>query len=169
MKLSKLAVSVVGLAMVAPPPAGAHSDAAQLTASRIDGTYELTRHVMPDGRVVRPPLWTALYVMKRGRFSLNLFFKNADGTLASESTIGRYTFSPSKYCEWITYTTRNNLDAPGATNLLPVLSSHCATVSVKHGRFEFSPPGENVKMTIGSAGFRAEVDGGGVDYWTKVP
>jgi hypothetical protein len=95
---------------------------------------------MPDGTVVRPPIWTALYTMRRGRFSLNLFFRNADGTLASESTIGRYTFNPRKYCEWITYTTRNNLDLPGVTNAAPVLTDHCAPVATKSGQFHFSPP-----------------------------
>jgi hypothetical protein len=170
MKLRKfaqvIAAGVTGLASVGPAPAWTQDAAAPPPASLIDGFYELDKHVMPDGAVVRPPLWTALYVMRRGR--LNLFFKNPDGTLASESTIGRYTFTPTKYCEWITYTTRNNLDAPGATNAAPVLADHCAPVTRKRDQFEFSPPGENVRMTIGTAGFRAEVGGGGVDYWTKI-
>ena len=110
----------------------------------------------------------ALYTLRRSQFSLNLFFKNPDGTLASESTIGRYTFSREEYCEWIVYTTRNNLDQPGVTNTAPTLSQHCAAVAVKNGRYEFSPPGEGVRMSVGAEGFSAKIDGGGTDYWTKV-
>jgi hypothetical protein len=46
----------------------------------IDGTYELTERVMANGTVLRPPAIVALYTMADGRFSLNLFVKNADGT-----------------------------------------------------------------------------------------
>src|SRR6201996_2489548 len=95
----------------------------------IDGTYELIERVMADGTVRRPPEIVALYMMADGRFSLNLFVKNGDGTIASESTVGRYTFSAHKYCEWITYTTRNNLDKPGVTNEPPAVTDHCTPVS----------------------------------------
>src|SRR5262249_50446679 len=110
----------------------------------IDGTYELTERVLADGTVRRPPEIVALYTMADGRFSLNLFVKNSDGTIASESTVGRYTFSTDKYCEWITYTIRNNLDKPGVTNEAPAVADHCAVVTVKDGRYNFSPPGEGV-------------------------
>ena len=134
----------------------------------IDGTYQLVRRVLPNGSEVRPPDVMALYTLSRGQFSLNLFFKNPDGTLASESTIGRYTFNRKRYCEWIAYTTRNNLDRPGVTNDAPVLAQHCAPVALKAGRYEFSPPGEGVTMSVGVEGFDAKIDGGGVDYWTKL-
>src|SRR6266404_507590 len=90
----------------------------------IDGTYELVERVMADGTVLRPPSVVALYTMAHGQFSLNLFVKNRDGTIASESTIGRYTFSADKYCEWIVYTIRNNLDKPGVTNEAPAVTDH---------------------------------------------
>src|SRR5665213_1448498 len=98
------------------------AEAAPSRAQSIDGTYELTKRVLPNGTVLRPPAVAALYSLDRGRFSLNLFFKKPDGTLASESTIGRYTFSRQKHCEWIIYTTRNNLDQPGVTNSAPALA-----------------------------------------------
>ena len=94
----------------------------------IDGTYELTERVMANGTVLRPPSIVALYTMADGRFSLNLFVKNGDGTIASESTVGRYTFNADKSCEWIVYTTRNNLDKPGATNEAPAVTDHCTPV-----------------------------------------
>ena len=99
-------------------------------ASSIDGTYELTERVMADGTVHRPPEIVALYTMADGRFNLNLFVKNGDGTIASESTVGRYTFSADKYCEWITYTIRNNLDKAGVTNEAPALTDHCAMAAL---------------------------------------
>jgi hypothetical protein len=69
-----------------------HSEAATpvpLSPPSIDGTYELTERVMANGTVLRPPSIVALYTMADGRFSLNLFVKNADGTIASESSVGR--------------------------------------------------------------------------------
>jgi hypothetical protein len=137
------------------------------TAS-IDGTYELTERVMADGTVRRPPEVVALYTMVDGRFSLNLFVKNGDGTVASESTVGRYTFSADNYCEWIAYTTRNNLDKPGVTNEPPAVADHCTSVTSKDGRFIFSPPGEGVEVSFGADGFTAKIGGEFVDHWRKI-
>ena len=134
----------------------------------IDGTYELTERVMADGTVLQPPSVVALYTLAHGRFNLNLFVKNRDGTIASESTIGRYTFSPNKYCEWIVYTVRNNLDKPGVTNEAPALNNHCTPVTLKNGRFNFSPPGEGVEVSFGREGFTARISGEFVDHWTKI-
>jgi hypothetical protein len=134
----------------------------------IDGTYELTERVMANGTVLRPPAIAALYTMSDGRFSLNLFVKNADGTIASESSVGRYTFSADKYCEWIVYTIRNNLDKPGVTNEAPAVTDHCAPVTSKDGRFNFSPPGEGVEVSFGPEGFTAKIGGEFVDHWRKI-
>jgi hypothetical protein len=76
-----------------------HSEAAtpmRLSSPSIDGTYGLTERVMANGTVLRPPSIVALYTMADGRFSLNLFVKNADGTIGPESSVGRYTFSADK-------------------------------------------------------------------------
>jgi hypothetical protein len=148
-----------------------HSEAATpapLSAPSIDGTYELTERVMANGAVLRPPSIVALYTMSDGRFSLNLFVKNPDGTIASESSVGRYTFSADKYCEWIVYTIRNNLDKPGVTNEAPAVTDHCAPVTSKDGRFNFSPPGEGVEVSFGAEGFTAKIGGEFVDHWEKM-
>jgi hypothetical protein len=134
----------------------------------IDGTYELTERVMADGTVLRPPSVVALYTVAHGWFNLNLFVKNRDGTIASESTIGRYTFSANKYCEWIVYTIRNNLDKPGVTNGAPAVTKHCTPVTSKNGRFNFSPPGEGVEVSFGTEGFTARIGGEFVDHWRKI-
>jgi hypothetical protein len=134
----------------------------------IDGTYELTKRVMADGTVLRPPSVSALYTLRRGRFHLNLFFRNLDGTIASESTNGHYTFSSKKYCEWIDYTIRNNLDKPGVTTEVPALEDHCARVISKDGRFNFSPPGEAVTTSFGRKGFTARLGSEFVDHWRKI-
>ena len=135
----------------------------------IDGTYELVERVMADGTVLRPPSVVALYTMAHGQFSLNLFVKNRDGTTASESTIGRYKFSANQYCEWITYTIRNNLDRPGVTNDAPAVDDHCTRVISEHGRFNFSPPGEGVEVSFGADGFTGKISGEFVDRWRKIP
>ena len=134
----------------------------------IDGTYELTERVMADGTVRRPPEIVALYTLANGRFNLNLFVKNGDGTIASESTVGRYSFSAAKYCEWITYTIRNNLDKPGVTNEAPAVTDHCTPVISMNGRFIFSPPGEGVEVSFGTDGFIAKIGGEFVDHWKKI-
>ena len=123
---------------------------------------------MADGTVLRPPSVVALYTMADGQFSLNLFLKQCDGTVASESTVGRYTFSADKYCEWITYTTRNNLDKPGVTNEQPVVTGHCTPVTFRDGQFTFSPPGEGVEVSFGAEGFTAKIGSEFVDHWKKV-
>ena len=144
--------------------------AASLSAKppSIDGTYRLTERVMADGTARRPPEIVALYTMADGQFSLNLFVKNNDGTIASESTVGHYTFSADKYCEWIIYTIRNNLDKPGVTKEAPAVTDHCVAVATKDGRFNFSPPGEGVEVSFGADGFTAKIGGEFVDHWTKV-
>ena len=123
---------------------------------------------MANGTVLRPPSIAALYTLTDGRFSLNLFVKSADGTTASESSVGRYTFSAHKYCEWIEYTIRKDLDKPGVTNEIPAVTDHCAPVIVKEGRFNFSPPGEGVEVSFGSEGFTAKIGGEFVDHWKKI-
>jgi hypothetical protein len=134
----------------------------------IDGTYELTARVMANGTVLRPPSIVALYTMADGRFSLNLFVKNADGSITSESSVGRYTFSADKYSEWIVYTIRNNLDKPGVTNEAPMVTDHCARVTSKDGRCNFLPPGEGVEVSFGAEGFTAKIGGEFVDHWRKI-
>jgi hypothetical protein len=134
----------------------------------IDGSYELTERVMADGTVRRPPEIVGHYTMTDGRFSLNLFVKNADGTIASESSVGRYTFSADKYCEWIEYTIRKDLDKPGVANEAPVVTDHCTSVTAKEGRFIFSPPGEGVEVSFGAEGFTAKIGGEFVDHWKKL-
>jgi len=134
----------------------------------IDGTYELKERIMADGTVLRPPTIEALYTLDHGRFNLNLFIKNKDGTISSESTIGRYTFSNNQYCEWIDYTIRNNLDKPGITYEAPVVIDHCTTVTKNNDEFSFSPPGEGVLVNFGSDGFTAKIGGEFVDHWKKL-
>jgi len=90
-----------------------------------------------------------------------------DGTVASESTVGRYTFSADKYCEWIVYTTRNNLDKPGVINEPPAVTDHCTLVISKDGRFVFSPPGEAVEVSFGADGFTEKIGAEFVDHWRK--
>lgn len=155
------------LAMLAIAAALGAAATSSVTRS-IDGTYELTERVLADGTVLRPPSIAALYTLVQGRFNLNLFVKKRDGTIASESTIGRYTFSTSRYCEWIAYTTRNNLDEPGVTNEAPEVTEHCTPVSSKNGRFNFSPPGEGVAVSFGPDGFTATIGGEFVDHWRKI-
>ena len=151
-------------------PAG-HSIPPMSASSRpasIDGNYELTERVMANGTVLRPPSIVALYTNVNGRFNLNLFVKKDNGTVASESSVGRFSFSAHKYCEWIIYTIRKDLDTPGVTNEAPPLTDHCTPVASKDGRFIFSPPGEGVEVSYGAEGFTATIGGEFVDHWTRI-
>jgi hypothetical protein len=84
---------------------------APLRASELPGTYELVDRLLNSGKVLRRPDIAALYTFGNGRANFNLFVRNADGTLGSESSIIRYTLSEKQYCEWIEYTIRNNTRA----------------------------------------------------------
>lgn len=142
--------------------------AASARISDVGGTYELTKRVLSNGEELHPPAIVALYTLDHGRGNFNLFVKNKDGTLASESTISRYTLTAGQYCEWIVYTTRNNLDHPGVTNEAPPVRDHCTRVSSKGGRIVFAPPGEGVESSFDGDGFTAVIAGQFVDHWRRV-
>jgi hypothetical protein len=148
-----------------------HADqppSAPLRASDLAGTYELVDRVLVSGKVLRRPDIAALYTFGGGRANLNLFVRNADGTLASESSIIRYTLSEEQYCEWVEYTTRNNLDAPGVTNEAPPVSSHCTPIKKASERLIFAPPGESVTTTYDRRGFTAVIKGQFTDHWRRI-
>ena len=125
------------------------------------------RDALRGGQVMRVVGGPVGELVTSGKDTLALV-KNADGTTASESSVGRYTFSADKYCEWIVYTIRNNLDKPGVTNEAPAVTDHCAPVTLKDGRFNFSPPGEGVEVSFGAEGFTAKIGGEFVDHWRKI-
>ena len=141
---------------------------APLSASELPGTYELVDRVLDSGKVLRRPDIAALYTFGNGRANFNLFVRNAEGTLASESSIIRYTLSEEQYCEWIEYTTRNNLDAPGVTNEAPPVSSHCTPIKKAGDTLIFAPPGESVVTTYDRNGFTAVIKGQFTDHWRKI-
>ena len=140
----------------------------QKKETSIEGNYELTERVLADGTVQRPPEIKGLYVQFQGRINFNLFMKKKDGTMASESTIGHYTFSNDQYCEWIDYTIRNNLDSAGVTYNAPAVTNHCATVTHTQDGFSYSPPGEGVDVIYTPDGFTAKIAGEFVDHWKKI-
>jgi hypothetical protein len=139
-----------------------------LRASDLPGTYELVDRVLASGKILRRPQIAGLYTWGHGRANLNLFLRNTDGTLASESSIIRYALSENEYCEWVEYTTRNNLDAPGVTNEPPAVSSHCAPIKAEDNKVIFSPPGESVTTIYGRYGFTAVIKGQFTDHWRKI-
>lgn len=141
---------------------------APLRAFELPGTYELVDRVLISGRVLRRPDIAALYTFGKERANFNLFVRNADGTLASESSIIRYTLDEKQYCEWVEYTTRNNLDAPGVTNQAPPVSSHCTAIKKGGGKLVFAPPGESVITTYDRNGFTAVIKGQFTDHWRKI-
>jgi hypothetical protein len=83
-------------------------------------------------------------------------------------SIIRYTLTEQQYCEWIEYTTRNNLDAPGVTNQAPPVSSHCTPIRKAGDSLIFAPPGESVITTYDRNGFTAVIKGQFTDHWRKV-
>lgn len=158
----------VVLASIEAAAAGVHPKIAPLRVADLPGTYELVDRVLVSGKVLRRPDIAALYTFNHGRANFNLFLRNPDGTLASESSIIRYTLTETEYCEWIEYTTRNNLDAPGVTNQAPPVSSHCAPIKIRNGRVVFAPPGESVVTTYDPHGFTAVIKGQFTDHWRKI-
>ena len=141
---------------------------ATLRASELPGTYELVDRVFDGGKILRRPDIAALYTFGNGHANFNLFIRNADGTLGSESSIIRYTLNEDQYCEWIEYTIRNNLDAPGVTNEAPPVSSHCTPIKKAGEKLIFAPPGESVTTTYDRNGFTAVIKGQFTDHWRKI-
>ncbi len=141
---------------------------APLRASELPGTYELVDRVLVSGKVLRRPDIAALYTFGKGRANFNLFVRNANGTLASESSIIHYSLSEREYCEWVEYTTRNNLDAPGVTNEAPPVTSHCTPIKSAGDKLIFAPPGESVMTTYDRNGFTAVIMGKFTDHWLKI-
>jgi len=139
-----------------------------LRPSELPGTYELVDRVLDSGKILRRPDIAALYTFGNGHANFNLFVRNADGTLASESSIIRYTMSEEQYCEWTEYTTRNNLDAPGVTNEAPPVSSHCTPIKKADDKLIFAPPGESVTTTYDRNGFTALIKDKFTDHWRKI-
>ena len=165
-------LTIVGVSMLAVIAAGiafaAQRRPAPMHPGDIAGTYELVDRVLASGKVLKRPDIAALYTMAGGRANLNLFVRNADGSLASESSIIRYTLTDAAYCEWIEYTTRNNLDAPGVTNIAPPVSQPCTPIKVITGAVVFAPPGESVNTIYTREGFTATFKGQFTDHWKKV-
>lgn len=141
---------------------------APMRVADIPGTYELVDRVLANGKVLKRPEIAALYTMAGGRANLNLFVRNADGSLASESSIIRYTLTEDTYCEWIEFTTRNNLDAPGLTNVAPPVAEHCTKLTITKAGVIFAPPGESVTTTYYRRGFTAIIAGQFTDHWRKI-
>ena len=171
MKFTHVAICAAAASLVLAGGFAAPADQRQpasLRASELPGTYELVDRVLESGKVLRPPDIAALYTFGNGRAKFNLFVRNTDGTLASESSIIRYTLSEEQYCEWIEYTTRNNLDAPGVTNEAPPVSSHCTQIKKAGEKLIFAPPGESVITTYDRNGFTAIIKGQFTDHWRKI-
>jgi len=139
-----------------------------LRLTDLPGSYELVERVLADGRVLQRPQIAGLYSWGHGRANLNLFLRRADGTLASESSIIRYSLDDKEYCEWIEYTIRNNLDAPGVTNEAPPVASHCTPVKLAGDKAVFAPPGESVTTTYERNGFTAIIKGEFTDHWRRI-
>lgn len=158
-----LALGAGGLAVFAD-----QRQSVPLRASELPGTYELVDRVLASGNVLRRPDIVALYTFGNGRANFNLFVGNADETLASESSIIRYTLREEQYCEWIEYTTRNNLDAPGVTNQAPPVSSHCTSIKKAGAKLIFALPGESVITTYDRNGFTAVIKGQFTEHWRKI-
>jgi hypothetical protein len=141
---------------------------APLRASELPGAYELVDRVYEDGRVLRAPEISGLFVLIKGRGSLNLFLRNPDGTIGSASTLFRYTINDEQYCAWIEYTIYNNLSTPGVTNAIPRVSSQCTPIKKDGGRITFPAPGEKVVRTFDRNGFTSVSEGGFIDHWRKI-
>jgi hypothetical protein len=86
--------------------------------------------------------------------------------MLDKGALGKLT--AAQYCEWIVYTTRNNLDGPGITNQAPAVTDHCTRVTSKDGRITFAPPGEGVESSFDEDDFTAIIPGQFVDHWRRV-
>jgi len=160
--------ALIGITVAAVAIAANSQQTARASAPNIDGTYILVKRVKADGTELKSPAIEGIYTMRHGHGSLNIFWKKDSATLASESTILKYSLTASEYCEWIVYTVRNNIDAPGISTDAPQVANHCTPVKVDKGELVFAPPGEGVTTSFDEKGFKATIAGELTDYWVKI-
>lgn len=160
--LAFLAIAMAACSEAAPP------EPKRFTRVDIPGNYELVERDMADGRILKRTDAAGFISFTPDHQNLNLFIRNPGGKLASESSIIRYTLDDRQYCEWIEYTTRKDLDAPGVTNTAPAVTDHCTPINQVGDTVVFAPPGESVSTTWSKDGFTAVIPGQFTDHWRKV-
>ena len=141
---------------------------APLRAADLPGTYELVERDLDNGEVLRAPKIAGLFIFIKGRGSLNLFLRHPDGTVGSASSLFRYTINDEQYCAWIEYTIHNNLSAPGLSNAIAPVSSHCTPITKDGDKITFPAPGEPVVRTFERNSFVSVFKDHFTDHWNKI-
>jgi len=134
----------------------------------IEGSYRLTRRVLPDGKEVKAPDVAGFMTYTKKDRNFNVTWLNPDGKRTSLSYIAEYTLSPTKYCEKPIYWMQNNLMAPGIKYDPPAEKAECSDVTMKDGTLSFAIKGEPPVLTVSPTGVVATAKGMFTDYWEKV-
>ncbi len=155
---------LVFLAALSPIMGGvAH---AQVTS--IDGTWKLVMRELPDGTKVYPPAIAGLYTLSKGQRNLNVLWHNAQGKVASFSSVSLFKLTHGEYTETLIY----NLLSDTASDQGPVynLSGETRTAPVKRdgGRIDYTLPFGEPNVVFDGDKLTATMEGAFVDYWERV-
>jgi hypothetical protein len=157
---------VVGLAGIGQTQDSEMS--AKSSAISIDGTYVLKERVMADSTVLTGPDVGGMMTFNNGHRSLNVFWKNPDGSISSRSLVTEYTLSSDGYTEKSLFLVDQNLMGEKLKTLMSE-ESGTGAVTVNGTEIMITMPlfGEPL-MTVAPDGLTANMAGQWIDYWEKV-
>lgn len=138
------------------------------SAMSIEGTYSLSKRTMADGTVLTGPDVGGLMTFTKDHRNLNVFWKNADGTISSRSLVTQYKLTGNKYEETSLFLVDQNLMGESLkTTMKSESGSGEVTVNGKEVHVVMPLFGEPT-LTFTPDDVTADMAGQWSDYWEKV-
>lgn len=135
--------------------------------SGIEGSYELVRRVLPDGRELRPPDVVGFLTYTSTHRNFNVRWGD-EANPTSLSYVCKYTLTADEYREEPLHWMEHNLRRPGVSFDPPAAKSERSEVSREGGAIRFDMKGEPVVMRFSGETLTATAEGQFVDHWRKV-
>jgi hypothetical protein len=136
-------------------------------AGDIDGTWRLTKRVLPDGTVLVPPTVVGMGTAIDGMRHVNVFWARADGRGASVGLISRYRISANNYSETLLAASFDDgsgspvvRGTPGETRTVPVTR--------EGGRVSYQLPFDPPRVVYEGDRLTVTLEGEFVDHWERV-
>ena len=133
----------------------------------LEGTYVLESRDLPNGKVMRTPDIVGCMTYDGGRRNFNVYWKEADGTPVSISSIAQYELTGREYRETSEYYATNGIEGGPKYDLSPQTGN--SPVTHHDGRIEFKFPLHDEPQAVFDAhGLTATRPGVFVDHWKKI-
>lgn len=136
-------------------------------AGDIEGTWRLTKRVLPDGTVVLPPAVQGMGTAINGFRHLNVFWQTPEGKPGSYGLVSKYRLSANTYTETILASAFD--DGSGGPIQRGVAGdTKSAPVSRQDGRVSYQLPFDPPKVVFDGDRMTATLEGAFVDHWERV-